>query len=215
MSVIVFRRFNRYRPTVDFGHEHGNDSPVPGSPGDCYAMLYTSRLRKTRASTSSTNSIQVGRRLIHPLLQTLQMVLYVLRIRPVLAARHRSPYAPCAAAWSCRGRRGAASSRAETARRRRHTAPPPRLGALCPEVEYLDEGLAISGPLVHSVACKTSRSSWACPSSPMIASAAAFPARPCVRPHVGPTPSRCCERRRPEKTSLHNVVSQNLASWLA
>ena len=32
---------------------------------------------------------------------------------------------------------------------------------------------------------------------------------------IRPTPSRRYERRRPEKTPLHKVVSENLASWLA
>ena len=49
----------------------------------------------------------------------------------------------------------------------------------------------------------------------MIASAAAFPAQPRLRPHRGRSPSRRYERRRPEKTPLHTIVSENLASWLA
>ena len=48
----------------------------------------------------------------------------------------------------------------------------------------------------------------------MIASAAAFPARPRLRPHAGPAPARRYERRRPEKTPLHKIVSENLESWL-
>jgi hypothetical protein len=48
----------------------------------------------------------------------------------------------------------------------------------------------------------------------MIASAAAFPTRPRIRPHAGPAPSRRYERRRPEKTPLHKIVSENLESWL-
>ena len=48
----------------------------------------------------------------------------------------------------------------------------------------------------------------------MIASAAAFPLRPRLRPHAGPAPSRRYERRRPEKTPLHKIVSENLESWL-
>ena len=49
----------------------------------------------------------------------------------------------------------------------------------------------------------------------MVASLAAFPARPSPRPHAGPAPSRRYERRRPEKTPLHKVVSEYLESWLA
>jgi len=41
-----------------------------------------------------------------------------------------------------------------------------------------------------------------------------FPARPCLRPHAGPAPRRRYERRRPEKTPLHKIISENLASWL-
>jgi len=48
----------------------------------------------------------------------------------------------------------------------------------------------------------------------MIASAAAFPGRPRLRPHGGPAPSRRYERRRPEKTPLHKIVLENLESWL-
>jgi hypothetical protein len=49
----------------------------------------------------------------------------------------------------------------------------------------------------------------------MIASAAAFPGRPRPRPHGGPAASRRYERRRPEKTPLHKIISENLESWLA
>ena len=48
----------------------------------------------------------------------------------------------------------------------------------------------------------------------MIASAAAFPLRPRLRPHAGSAPARRYERRRPEKTPLHRVVSENLENWL-
>lgn len=48
----------------------------------------------------------------------------------------------------------------------------------------------------------------------MVAALCVFPARPRLRPHAGPTPRRRYERRRPEKTPLHEVVSENLASWL-
>ena len=48
----------------------------------------------------------------------------------------------------------------------------------------------------------------------MIASAAAFPAPPRLRPHAGPAPAPRYERRRPEKTPLHKIVSENLESWL-
>ena len=49
----------------------------------------------------------------------------------------------------------------------------------------------------------------------MVAAVTGFPSRIGRRPHGGPTPSRRYERRRPEKTPLHKVVSENLASWLA
>jgi len=49
----------------------------------------------------------------------------------------------------------------------------------------------------------------------MVASLAAFPARPSPRPHAGPTPSRRYERRRPEKTPLYKIVAECLESWLA
>jgi hypothetical protein len=48
----------------------------------------------------------------------------------------------------------------------------------------------------------------------MIASAAAFPLRLRLRPHAGSAPARRYERRRPEKTPLHRIVSENLESWL-
>ena len=50
---------------------------------------------------------------------------------------------------------------------------------------------------------------------PMVAAVTGFPARIRRRPHGGPAPSRGYERRRPEKTPLHKVVSENLESWLA
>jgi len=49
----------------------------------------------------------------------------------------------------------------------------------------------------------------------MVASLAAFPARPSPRPHAGPAPSRRYERRRPEKTPLYKIVAECLESWLA
>jgi hypothetical protein len=49
----------------------------------------------------------------------------------------------------------------------------------------------------------------------MVAAVTGFPARSRRRPHGGPTPSRRYERRRPEKTPLHKIVSENLESWLA
>jgi hypothetical protein len=42
-----------------------------------------------------------------------------------------------------------------------------------------------------------------------------FPTRIRRRPHVGPAASRRYERRRPEKTPLHKIVSENLEGWLA
>ena len=48
----------------------------------------------------------------------------------------------------------------------------------------------------------------------MIAAVTGFPARPRLRPHAGPTSRRRYERRRPEKTPLHKIISENLASWL-
>jgi hypothetical protein len=46
----------------------------------------------------------------------------------------------------------------------------------------------------------------------MIASAAAFPVRPHLQPHAGSAPARRYEPRRPEKTQLHRIVSENLES---
>jgi hypothetical protein len=48
----------------------------------------------------------------------------------------------------------------------------------------------------------------------MVAALSGFPARPRLRPHAGPAPRRRYERRRPEKTPLHKIISENLASWL-
>ena len=48
----------------------------------------------------------------------------------------------------------------------------------------------------------------------MVAAVTGFPSRSRRRPHGGPAPSRRYERRRPEKTPLHKVVSENLESWL-
>ncbi|NBW85725.1 MAG: hypothetical protein EBR23_02570 [Planctomycetia bacterium] len=48
----------------------------------------------------------------------------------------------------------------------------------------------------------------------MVAALCGFPAWPRFRPHVGPAPRRRYERRRPEKTPLHKIISENLASWL-
>jgi len=48
----------------------------------------------------------------------------------------------------------------------------------------------------------------------MVAAVTGFPARIRRRPHGGPAPSRRYERRRPEKTPLHRVISENLESWL-
>jgi hypothetical protein len=48
----------------------------------------------------------------------------------------------------------------------------------------------------------------------MVAAVTGFPARSRRRPHGGPAESRRYERRRPEKTPLHKVVSENLESWL-
>ena len=49
----------------------------------------------------------------------------------------------------------------------------------------------------------------------MVASLAAFPARPSSRPHAGPAGSRGYQRRRPEKTPLFKIVSECLEGWLA
>ncbi len=48
----------------------------------------------------------------------------------------------------------------------------------------------------------------------MVAAVTGFPARTRLRPHGGPAASRRYERRRPEKTPLHRVVSENLERWL-
>ena len=48
----------------------------------------------------------------------------------------------------------------------------------------------------------------------MVAAVTGFPARIRRRPHGGPAASCRYERRRPEKTPLHRVVSRNLESWL-
>ena len=48
----------------------------------------------------------------------------------------------------------------------------------------------------------------------MVAALCGFPARLRPRPHAGPAPRRCYERRRSEKTPLHKIVSDNNASWL-
>ena len=49
----------------------------------------------------------------------------------------------------------------------------------------------------------------------MVAAVTGFPARIRRRPHGGPAAARRYERRRPEKTPLHKIVSENLESWLA
>ena len=48
----------------------------------------------------------------------------------------------------------------------------------------------------------------------MVAAVTGFPARSRRRPHGGPAASRRYERRRPEKTPLHRIISENLESWL-
>ena len=48
----------------------------------------------------------------------------------------------------------------------------------------------------------------------MVAAVTGFPGRIRRRPHGGPAASRRYERRRPEKTPLHRIVSENLESWL-
>ena len=48
----------------------------------------------------------------------------------------------------------------------------------------------------------------------MVVAVTGFPARSRRRPHGGPAASRRYERRRPEKTPLHKIVSENLESWL-
>ena len=49
----------------------------------------------------------------------------------------------------------------------------------------------------------------------MVAAVPGFPVRIRRRPHGGPAEPRRYERRRPEKTPLHKVISENLESWLA
>ena len=49
----------------------------------------------------------------------------------------------------------------------------------------------------------------------MVAAVTGFPALSRRRPHGGPAASLRYERRRPEKTRLHKIVSENLESWLA
>jgi hypothetical protein len=49
----------------------------------------------------------------------------------------------------------------------------------------------------------------------MVAAVTGFPARIRRRPHAGPAAARPYDRRRPEKTPLHKIVSENLESWLA
>ena len=48
----------------------------------------------------------------------------------------------------------------------------------------------------------------------MVAAVTGFPARSRRRPHGGPAASRRYERRRPEKTPLHKIISENLENWL-
>jgi hypothetical protein len=48
----------------------------------------------------------------------------------------------------------------------------------------------------------------------MVAAVTGFPGRSRRRPHGGPAASRRYERRRPEKTPLHKIISENLESWL-
>ena len=48
----------------------------------------------------------------------------------------------------------------------------------------------------------------------MVAAVTGFPTRPRLRQHGGPAASRRYERRRPEKTPLHKIVSENFESWL-
>jgi hypothetical protein len=48
----------------------------------------------------------------------------------------------------------------------------------------------------------------------MVAALCGFPTRPRLRPHASLALARRYERRRLEKTSLHKVISENLASWL-
>jgi hypothetical protein len=51
------------------------------------------------------------------------------------------------------------------------------------------------------------------PGPPMVAADTGLPAQSRLRPHGGPASSRRYERRLPEKTPLHRVVSENLESW--
>ena len=48
----------------------------------------------------------------------------------------------------------------------------------------------------------------------MVAAVTGFPTRIRRRPHGGPAAARRYERRRPEKTPLHKIISENLESWL-
>ncbi|MFM8953319.1 MAG: transposase zinc-binding domain-containing protein, partial [Planctomycetaceae bacterium] len=48
----------------------------------------------------------------------------------------------------------------------------------------------------------------------MVAAVTGFPGRSRRRPHGGPAAYRRYERRRPEKTPLHQIISENLESWL-
>ena len=48
----------------------------------------------------------------------------------------------------------------------------------------------------------------------MVAAVTRFATRSRRRPHGGPAASRRYERRRPEKTPLHKIISENLESWL-
>ena len=51
------------------------------------------------------------------------------------------------------------------------------------------------------------------PGARLVATLTSFPARTFPRPHAGPAPSRRYERRRPEKTTLHRIVSEHLEGW--
>jgi len=48
----------------------------------------------------------------------------------------------------------------------------------------------------------------------MAAALCVFPSRRRLRPHASPAPARRYERRRPEKTPLHKIMSEHLESWL-
>ena len=48
----------------------------------------------------------------------------------------------------------------------------------------------------------------------MVAAVTGVPAQSRRRPHCSPAASRRYERRRPEKTPLHKIISENLESWL-